>query len=144
MGERVIHLRNGRALRSPRTLGEGSTWCGKKLLGKPLEHEAVETFNSYGSDVHVTIDPSAGSCQRCREAFDAAYKEAFPEGLKPIATFQLGDEADMARARKLLSPDALRQFFSPDGGGLSALQQAIRDDHRDTGGVQDAPQEQSA
>jgi hypothetical protein len=47
--------------------------------------------------------------------------------LKPIATFKLGDEADMERARKLLSPDALRQFFSPGGGGVSALENAFRD-----------------
>jgi len=124
----TVHITNGRAGKHPHTRGAGETWCGKKLLGQPESVEgATETFSCYGSLVSTSIDPKVADCPRCREAFDAAYSQAFPEGLKPIATFKLGDEKDMERARRLLSPDALRQFFAPGGGGVPALTAAIQD-----------------
>jgi hypothetical protein len=121
-----IHLRNGRAGGHPQTFGEGITWCGKKLLGKPERTEpGCEVFISYGSEVHVTIDPEAGSCPRCRTAFDAAYAAAFPDGLKPIATFRADNPEDMERAKKLLSPETMNRFFGPYGEGMSAYERFI-------------------
>jgi len=126
-GARMIHLRNGQAERHPHTRGEGKTWCGKKLLGQPEEaQEGVETFVSYGNRIDVSFDPERGTCARCREAFDAAYARAFPEGLKPIATFRLDDPDDMSRAKDLLSPEAMNRFFGPGGGGMSAFEAALQ------------------
>lgn len=122
----IIHLRNGRAARHPTTFGGGATWCGKKLLDKPqVNEDGTETFTSYGAELIVSFDPAQGTCARCREAFDAAYNEAFPEGLKPIATFRIEDAAEVERAKALLSPNALRQFFGPGGGGMAAFKAAV-------------------
>lgn len=61
------------------------------------------------------------------EELSAAYNAAFPDGLPgPIATFDLNNPADVERAKSLLSPDALHRFFGPGGGGLPALDSAIR------------------
>ena len=122
----VVHLRNGRAARRPHVLGDGVTWCGKKLLGSPIREEAlVATFSSYGSEVSVSLDLNAGTCPACRERFDAAYNEAFPDGLKPIATFDLNDSTDMERARKALSPEALNKAFGVGGRGVDELLDAL-------------------
>lgn len=122
----VLHIRNGRAACIPQVHGAGITWCGKKLLGKPERTEADrEVFVSYGSEVHVTIDPAAGECQRCRDAFDAAYAAAFPDGLKPIATFRLDTPEQRERAKDVLSPDTLNRFLGPGGEGLSAYERFL-------------------
>lgn len=113
----MIHLHNTRAQRHARTSGAGSTWCGKKLLGQPEHSEGgVDTFTSYGVQIHIGFDPAQTTCEHCRKAFDAAYNAAFPEGLKPIATFRLDNPDDMAKARELLSPEALaRQYEKREG-----------------------------
>lgn len=123
----TIHLRNGRAQRHPQTLGDGKTWCGKKLLGKPeAGEEGTEVFTSYGNRVETTYDPEQGTCERCRSAFDAAYNAAFPEGLQPIATFRLDNPDDVRRAKEVLSPEALSRFFGPGGGGMPAFDAALK------------------
>ena len=104
----MIHIRNGREERHSRTRGVGTTWCGKKLLGAPTHPcPTIEVFVSYGAEVRVTMDPAETTCQRCRDAFDAAYSAAFPEGHKPIATFRLDSPEDMAKAREMFRPEAL-------------------------------------
>jgi hypothetical protein len=109
--EPLLHIRNGRAQRHQRTLGDGVTWCGKKLLGHPERDESDrQVFSSYGAEVHVTDNPGGGTCSRCRTAFDAAYAAAFPNGPQPIATFRLDSPEDMARAKAMFSPDALRSL----------------------------------
>jgi len=124
----TIHLRNGRAQRHPQTFGDGKTWCGKKLLGKPeTTSDGLETFTSYGAEITATIDPSQASCTRCSEAFDAAYSAAFPEGPKPIATFRFDSPEDMERAGKVLSAEAMKRYFGPGGGGVEAFVQSVRD-----------------
>lgn len=129
----VLHVRNGRADRHPSTHGDGATWCGKKLLGRPESSESgVDTFLSYGSEVHVSMDPQQGSCGRCREAFDAAYNAAFPNGMKPIATIK----ADNPRAKELFGPETLTRFFGPRGEGSSAYERfvaSIENGGRDAG-----------
>lgn len=59
------------------------------------------------------------------EELDAAYKEAFPEGPKPIATFRQDSPADMERAKALLSPEALNGFFGPGGSGMAGFMGAV-------------------
>lgn len=62
------------------------------------------------------------------EELSEAYKAQFPDGAPgPLATFDLKNPADVERAKSLFSPDALHRFFGPDGGGLPALEAAIRD-----------------
>lgn len=127
----AIHLRNGQAERHPQTFGGGKTWCGKKLLGESLGAEnGVFTYSSYGALIEATLDPDYGTCERCREAFDTAYAAAFPDGLKPIATFRADNPDDMERAKAALSPEALNSFFGPGGGGMAAFEAALRGDAR--------------
>lgn len=122
----VVHLRNGRADRHPRTFGDGAAWCGKKLLGKPEASEGgIDTFLVYGSEVRVTFDPVQGTCERCRAAFDAAYYAAFPNGPEPLATFRSDNPEDMERAKAALSPEALNRFFGPGGVGMAAFKAAL-------------------
>lgn len=103
-GVGTLHIRNGRADGWPPTRGVGVTWCGKKLVGDPIcTQDGIVTFSSYGAEVSVTLNPSAGSCAICRQRFDVAYEAAFPEGLKPIATFKLDDPNDMAKLRDWFS-----------------------------------------
>ncbi|WP_394662869.1 hypothetical protein [uncultured Sphingomonas sp.] len=132
MSETVVHIRNGRSdHHRPHVRGNGVTWCGKKLVGEPAfrnEQDArsdIQTFNCYGSDVAVALDPALASCPHCRQRFDAAYNAAFPEGAKPIATFKLDNPDDMARARAALSPEALNRFFALGGEGMSAFERAL-------------------
>tara|TARA_R110000868_G_scaffold118062_9_gene313343 strand:- start:3391 stop:3711 length:321 start_codon:yes stop_codon:yes gene_type:complete len=55
------------------------------------------------------------------EELDRFYQEAFPEGLKPIATIRFDNPEEMARAKAALSPEALTQHFGPGGGGVEAI-----------------------
>lgn len=59
------------------------------------------------------------------EELDAGYKEAFPDDLKPIATFRADNPADIERAKALLSPEALNGFFGHGGGGMPAFMAAV-------------------
>lgn len=59
------------------------------------------------------------------EQLDAAYKQAFPDGPVPIATFRTDSPEDLARAVAALSPEALNGFFSPGGGGMPAFMAAM-------------------
>jgi hypothetical protein len=112
-------------------LGGGKTWYGKKLLGKSEDSGGgIETFTSYGNRIDVSYNPKQGTCERCSAAFEAAYAAAFPEGPKPIATFRADNPADLERAKNLFSPEALKRFFGPGGGGIAELEDAIRDSGR--------------
>lgn len=64
-------------------------------------------------------------CLQCENEADAAYKRAFPEGPKPIATFKLDNPANVEAARSVLSPEALNGFFGPGGGGIAAFTEAL-------------------
>ncbi len=73
------------------------------------------------------VCPSGGAAyvEMTEAELDAAYKAAFPEGPKPIATFRADSPEDMARAKALLSPEALNGFFGPGGGGMPAFVAAM-------------------
>ncbi len=64
-------------------------------------------------------------CLYCKAEADKAYKAAFPEGPKPIATFNLSDPADMEVARRSIGADAIRKAFGKDGGGIAEIIQNI-------------------
>lgn len=66
-------------------------------------------------------------CLQCEGEFNEAYAAAFPEGLKPVATFKLDNPDDVARAHQLLSPDSLRAIFGSGGGGMQELMRRIKD-----------------
>jgi len=67
------------------------------------------------------------------EELEAAYNEVFPNGPEPLATFRVGSEEDMARAKAALSPEALSKFFGPGGGGMTAFEAALRGEGDDEG-----------
>ena len=60
-------------------------------------------------------------CLACPQEVKKAYKEAFPDGPKPIATIKLDDPKAMERAKKALGKDALEKAFGPDGGGVEEI-----------------------
>jgi|TARA_R100000501_G_scaffold13857_1_gene25417 hypothetical protein len=53
------------------------------------------------------------------------YQAAFPDGLKPIATFRADDPASLEHARSVLSPEALDRYFGPEGEGVEAWMEAV-------------------
>jgi len=55
-------------------------------------------------------------CLACPVEADKAYKAAFPNGPKPIATFKRDDPEDMERFQK-----ALDNAFGPDGGRVDEI-----------------------
>lgn len=75
------------------------------------------------------VCPTGGTVYRegTEEELDAAYRAEFGGGPpEPIATFCLNHSQDMERARAVLSPDALRSFFGPGGGGMAAFEAALK------------------
>lgn len=62
-----------------------------------------------------------GGCLACEAEADAAYRRAFPEGPKPVATVDLTDPQDLEAARKALGPEAMTKAFGPGGGGVQEL-----------------------
>ena len=125
-----LHLRNGRDYSDHRhTFGQGTTWCGKKLVGRPIVGKDCDVWSCYGAELLVVDDPARSTCEHCNRAFDAAYAKAFPEGLKPIATFKLDDPADMDRARKAIGAEALAKAFGPAGRGMDEVLDNLRITH---------------
>lgn len=60
-------------------------------------------------------------CLACPSEADKAYKAAFPDGPKPIATFDISTPDGAEAARKAIGPDALQKAFGASGGGLSEI-----------------------
>lgn len=58
-------------------------------------------------------------CLQCEVEFDKAYKRAFPDGPKPIATFRLDTPEGAENARQVLGVEALQKAFGPGGGGMA-------------------------
>jgi len=77
----------------------------------------------------MSAPPICGNGGVYREAtedeLEAGYREAFPDGPKPIATFRADNPVDVERAKSVLSPEALNRFFGPGGGGMEAFMQAM-------------------
>lgn len=73
--------------------------------------------------------PTGGVYREATEQeLEAAYRAEFGDGPpQPIATFDLTKPEDVARAKAVLSPEALSNFFGPNGGGMAAFAQALDD-----------------
>jgi hypothetical protein len=76
---------------------------------------------------HIKRREAAPVCPNGRGIFrpatdaelEAGYREAFPEGPKPIATFHADNASDLERAKSLLSPEALNRYFGLAGLGMA-------------------------
>lgn len=68
--------------------------------------------------VPVWID---GGCAGCDAEADRAYKQEFPDGPQPIATFNRDDPNDMAKLKDVFGAESLNKAFGPEGGGVSEL-----------------------
>jgi hypothetical protein len=124
--EHTIHIQNGRSHAHPSTFGNGWTWCGKKLIGQPQRNEGpFEIWSSYGADLWASMDPALATCSHCEKLFEAAYSDAFPDGLKPLATFRFDSPADMDRAKDVLSPEALGKYLGEGGLGMTAFERML-------------------
>ncbi|GJD92871.1 hypothetical protein [Methylobacterium iners] len=66
-------------------------------------------------------------CLACEGEAEKAYRAAFPDGPKPLATFRLDDPADLERARRLIGPEAIEKHFGPGGGGMPAFEASLRE-----------------
>ncbi len=66
-------------------------------------------------------------CLYCRAEAEKAYKAAFPDGPKPIATFDLTTPDGAAKARAMIGADAMKRAFGPGGGGLEEILKNCRE-----------------
>lgn len=57
-------------------------------------------------------------CVYCESEADKAFKREFPEGPKPIATFDMTTPEGIEAARKAIGREAVEQAFGPGGGGM--------------------------
>lgn len=64
-------------------------------------------------------------CLYCEAEANKAYKAAFPDGPKPIATFDLSTPEGIAEAKAAIGADALTKAFSEGGGGISEIMDNI-------------------
>lgn len=80
-----------------------------------------------------------GGCLQCEAEAEKAYRRAFPEMPKPLATFRTDDPADMERARRLIGPEAIAKHFGPGGGGMATFEASLKADQPST----DTPSEEA-
>jgi hypothetical protein len=69
-------------------------------------------------------------CLYCPAEADKAYKAAFPEGAKPLATFKLSDfekPGGLEAIRKAIGADAITKAFAPGGGGMAEVEANIKE-----------------
>ncbi len=60
-------------------------------------------------------------CLSCEAEAEKEYKRQFPDGPKPIATFDLNDPKQVESAKQCIGAEALEKAFAPGGGGLSEI-----------------------
>jgi len=60
---------------------------------------------------------AGAGCLYCKAERDKDYARAFPDGPKPIATFNINDPDDMVKLREMFGPDALRAAPGSEDGG---------------------------
>lgn len=60
-------------------------------------------------------------CLACSAEAEKAYKKAFPNGPKPIATFRKDSPEDMAKLKKVFGANALNKAFGPSGKGMEDI-----------------------
>ena len=65
-------------------------------------------------------------CLACPAEAEKAYKEEFPDGPKPIATFNTNDPAEMKMANEAIGAKALDKAFGPGGKGMAEIFENLR------------------
>lgn len=60
-------------------------------------------------------------CLYCEGEADKEYKRQFPDGPKPIATFDLTTPAGLEAANKAIGREAIEKAFGPGGGGIAEI-----------------------
>lgn len=60
-------------------------------------------------------------CLSCPAEAEKAYQAAFPDGPKPLATFDLSTPEGAAAAREAIGIEAVRRAFGPDGRGVDEI-----------------------
>lgn len=66
-------------------------------------------------------------CLACPTEADKAYREVFPDGPKPIATFTVDEPKELIRLRKACGKDALDKAFGPGGGGVAEIMENLNE-----------------
>lgn len=66
-------------------------------------------------------------CLYCKAEADKDYRRAFPDGLKPFATFDMTTPEGIARARRVIGVEAIKKAFGPGGGGVADVVKNARD-----------------
>lgn len=64
-------------------------------------------------------------CLYCKAEADKAYRAEFPDGPKPIASFDLSDPAEVELAKKAIGAEAIRRAFGKSGGGVAEIIQNV-------------------
>lgn len=65
-------------------------------------------------------------CLYCKAEANKAYKAAFPDGPRPIASFDISTPSGVEKARGAIGAEAMRKAFSPGGGGLAEILENCR------------------
>jgi hypothetical protein len=60
-------------------------------------------------------------CLQCPREAEKEYKRQFPDGPKPIATFDMTDPKQADAARKSIGAEALTKAFGEGGGGVEEI-----------------------
>lgn len=60
-------------------------------------------------------------CLYCKSEAEKAYKSAFPDGPRPIATFDISTPEGLEAAKASIGADAIRKAFGPGGGGVQEI-----------------------
>lgn len=64
-------------------------------------------------------------CIYCESEAHKAYKRAFPDGPKPLATFT-ADELQQPAVRDAIGAEAVQKAFGPGGGGMTEIVENLR------------------
>lgn len=70
-------------------------------------------------------------CLACPGEAAKAYKETFPNGPEPIATFRLDSPKDMEVAKKIIGKDAIEKAFGDGGGGVGEILKNLANEKKD-------------
>lgn len=60
-------------------------------------------------------------CLYCKSEADKAYRAAFPEGPRPIATFDISTAEGLEAAKASIGADAITRAFSKGGRGIEEI-----------------------
>jgi hypothetical protein len=65
-------------------------------------------------------------CIACPSEAHKEYKRQFPDGPKPLATFNLEDDTDREKMADLVGAPAIAKHFGEGGGGIGSFIEALR------------------